>query len=202
MASSTLRAVVPSTSSAVSAVSVVDPDLLRTARTHGPDHPDVVEGVGAALTELAGAGAEQVVCTCSTIGATAESVGRRLGIPVARVDRAMAERAVGLGERIVVLAASESTLAPTRELLVAVAAARGVDVEIELRLVDGAWERFEGGDPDGYHRLVAEAVDRVADGADVVVLAQASMAPAAARVRARVPVLTSPRPAVEAILGL
>lgn len=185
----------------VSAVSVVDPGLLATARNHGPDHPDVVAGLVSALDELARAGADRVVCTCSTIGGVAESLGGRAGVEVVRVDRAMAERAVAVGGRVVVLAALESTLGPTHELLSAVAADRGVEVELDLRVVSGAWERFEAGDLDGYHRAVAHAAELAAAGADAVVLAQTSMAPAAALVAASVPVLTSPRPAVESVVA-
>ncbi|MFE2581891.1 arylsulfatase, partial [Streptomyces sp. NPDC059378] len=66
-------------------------------------------------------------------------------------------------------------------------------------LVDGAWERFEAGDTDGYVRLVAAAADAVADvDADAIVLAQASMAAAGDLVTTRVPLLSSPRPGLTA----
>lgn len=64
-------------------------------------------------------------------------------------------------------------------------------------LVEGAWERFEAGERDGYLDLVAEAADAVAD-ADVIVLAQASMADAVTRTVTRIPVLSSPRPGLAA----
>ena len=46
-----------------------------------------------------------VVCTCSTIGGVAEATILPNGEHVLRVDRAMAERAVALGSRIIVAAA-------------------------------------------------------------------------------------------------
>ncbi len=66
-----------------------------------------------------------VVCTCSTIGGSAEQTRLPHGQSVLRVDRAMAERAVEIGSRIVVAAALESTLAPTTELIQDVAAQQG-----------------------------------------------------------------------------
>jgi hypothetical protein len=111
----------------------------------------------------------------------------------------MAERAVEIGGRIVVVAAVESTLGPTRDLLESVAAARGSDVPIEVRLIDGAWERFEAGDREGYVAAIAGALPGLAADAGVIVLAQASMAPAAEMVDVGVPVLSSPRLAVEAL---
>lgn len=93
----------------------------------------------------------------------------------------------------------ESTLAPTGELLAEEAGER--PVSIVTHLVAGAWDRFEAGDTDGYLARIAEAADRVA-GADVIVLAQASMAGAADLVTGPVPVLSSPAPGLAAGLAM
>ncbi|MBL3670028.1 hypothetical protein JL475_29410 [Streptomyces sp. M2CJ-2] len=61
-------------------------------------------------------------------------------------------------------------------------------------LVEGAWARFEAGDTAVYVRRVADAVTD----ADVIVLAQASMAPAERLTATAVPVLSSPRPGLAA----
>lgn len=190
---------VAATDPASSTVTVVDETLLARARRSGVADPALADAVKARLVELVDEGAGSIVCTCSTIGGLAESVGAELGVDVVRVDRAMAERAVAIGGRIVVLAALESTVTPTHDLILAVARGRGAEVEIVTRLVAEAWDRFEADDIAGYHTLVAEAIDRVGD-ADAVVLAQASMAPAAELVDAGVPVLSSPRTAIVAVL--
>ncbi|WP_326606962.1 aspartate/glutamate racemase family protein [Streptomyces sp. NBC_01799] len=171
---------------------LVHEDLLARARDAGPD---AVRGEIEAL--LAGAvaeGATAVLCTCSTIGAVAESAAESLGVPVLRVDRPMAAAAV-TRDRVVVLAAIDDTLPPTLALLAEEAGNRCVDIRTVL--VDGAWVRFRAGDRDGYLDLVAAAADRVTD-ADVIVLAQASMADAATRTATRIPVLSSPRPGLSA----
>lgn len=183
------------------AVTVVDEALLDDARRCGVADDEVVAGVARAIDALIGGGATAILCTCSTIGGTAEIVGRRRDIDVVRVDRAMAERAVGIGGRILVLAALASTLEPTVSLLSEVAAARGAAPVVEVRVVEGAWSRFEVGDQEGYRALVADAIARAGDEVDVVVLAQASMAGAADLVEVGVPVLSSPRLAVERILS-
>jgi hypothetical protein len=185
------------------AVHVVEIALLEAARRLGSaDSGAVADGVERAIRELVDAGAERVVCTCSTIGGTAEAVGRRCGVDVMRVDRAMAERAVAIGGRIAVLAALDSTIDPTVSLLRSAAAVSGTAPSIGATVVEGAWARFEAGDVEGYHALVADAIVRVGDEADVVVLAQASMARAAELVAigdVDVPVLSSPRLAVEQV---
>ncbi|CAM5693879.1 Aspartate/glutamate racemase OS=Streptomyces griseomycini OX=66895 GN=FHS37_006074 PE=4 SV=1 [Streptomyces griseomycini] len=138
-----------------------------------------------------------MLCTCSTIGGAAEAAAAGAGVPVLRVDRPMAGAAVAAGPRVVVLAALESTVRPTVALLEEEARRAGRTVEVRTVLVEGAWTRFETGDREGYVRRVADAADEVT-GADVIVLAQASMAPAERLRTTTVPVLSSPRPGLAA----
>ncbi|WP_418961565.1 aspartate/glutamate racemase family protein [Streptomyces tritici] len=169
---------------------LVSEELLARAREGGPEAvaQDVVRLLRGAVAE----GARAVLCTCSTIGGVTEAAAGPLGVPVLRVDRPMAARAAQ-ARRVTVLAAVESTLGPTVELI-REEAAGAAGPRIDARLVDGAWRRFEAGDREGYLAAVVAAVDAVPeDEADVIVLAQASMADAATRVTTRLPVLASPR---------
>ncbi|WP_436524195.1 hypothetical protein [Actinoplanes sp. HUAS TT8] len=156
---------------------VVDPSLLADARAGIP----VEERVRARLAELGGA--DVIVCTCSTIGPEAERAG------VLRADRPMARAAVAAGGRIAVAYAVESTLEPTTGLL--------LDEDPSADLVPvpclDAWAFFEAGELASYHAVIAEQLRDVA--ADVIVLAQPSMAPAADLLPGRL-VLSSPRAAV------
>ncbi|MFE1027495.1 aspartate/glutamate racemase family protein [Streptomyces sp. NPDC058818] len=173
----------------------VDAELLERARREGPEA--VTDAVRAVLRQAVAEGARAVLCTCSTIGGVAEAAADGAGVPVLRVDRPMAAAAVAAGPRVVVLAALDSTLAPTAALIGEEARRSGRPVEVRTLLVDGAWPLFERGDTEGYLRLVAEAADVVSD-ADAIVLAQASMAPARELTRATVPVLASPAPGLAA----
>ncbi|MET9730974.1 aspartate/glutamate racemase family protein [Streptomyces sp. NPDC006458] len=174
---------------------MVAEDLLTRARAEGPDA--VAQDVRTLVEVAAGEGAKAVLCTCSTIGAVAESVAASLRVPVLRVDRPMAAAAVAEGPRIVVLAALESTLGPTAALIGEEARRAGRPARVRTVLVEGAWARFEAGDSEAYVRLVADAADAVTD-ADAIVLAQASMAPAQHLATTSVSVLSSPRPGLTA----
>ncbi|MEV0459868.1 hypothetical protein AB0H89_32355, partial [Catellatospora methionotrophica] len=77
----------------------------------------------------------------------------------------------------------------------------GRSVTVSARVICGAWDRFEAGDLDGYLDRIAAALGEVTD-ADVIVLAQASMAPAAERNATTVPVLASPRLGLRAAAAL
>ncbi|CAL9359111.1 hypothetical protein SUDANB105_00627 [Streptomyces sp. enrichment culture] len=172
---------------------LVHEDLLDRARRDGPEA--VAGEVRDVVVRAVGDGARAVLCTCSTIGGVAEAAAASAGVPVLRVDRPMAAAAVAAGPRIVVLAALESTLGPTAALIEEEGRRAGRAVEVGTLLVDGAWARFEAGDNEGYVGLVAAAADAVSPvGADAVVLAQASMAPAERLTVTPLPVLSSPRP--------
>ncbi|GIE94578.1 aspartate/glutamate racemase family protein [Paractinoplanes rishiriensis] len=170
---------------------VVDASLLAGARTGGIT-PDLAARIDARLHELADAGADVIVCTCSSLGAHAERRTSDTGVPVLRGDRPMAEAAVAAGDRIALLVAVTSSLEPTRDLL----RDAGAGTLIEVLCTD-AWPHFEAGDLDAYAQMVAGAARKVAAQADVIVLAQPSMAPAALLLAdLPIPVLTSPRTAV------
>ncbi|MFJ9899645.1 aspartate/glutamate racemase family protein [Streptomyces sp. NPDC091280] len=173
----------------------VDEDLLARARREGPEA--VAGAVRGALERAVAEGARAVLCTCSTIGAVAERAGADLGVPVLRGDRPMAAAAVATGPRVVVAATLESTLGPTVTLIEEEARRAGRPVAVRTLLVAGAWARFEAGDTGGCARLVVDAVDAVVD-ADAIVLAQGSMAGAQRLTATPVPVLSSPRPGLDA----
>jgi aspartate/glutamate racemase len=178
---------------------VVDVSLLADAQSGEGVVVDLRERLMAAM-HIAAEGADVLVCTCSTLGAAAEALADQVAVPVIRIDRPMARRAVELGTRVAVLATLHSTLTPTVDLIREVAAEVGAFVEVSVHLVDGAWSLFACGEVEASLDLVAQVVERCADAPEVIVLAQASMAPVTDRVSTTVPVLSSPRLAVEAAL--
>jgi hypothetical protein len=182
-------------------IHVVDESLLADARDRGGVDDDLRERLIARLKE-ASSGASVVVCTCSTISGPAEQLSSVVGVPIVRVDRPMAEIAVGSGSRIAVVAVLQSTIAPTVTLLTEVAQEMGRTPDFDGVVLSDAWSLFEDGDLVGYATAIAAAVDSLDPAIDVVVLAQASMAAAAAQCKTTALVLSSPRSAVEAAVAL
>ncbi|MFC7621067.1 aspartate/glutamate racemase family protein [Microlunatus sp. GCM10028923] len=202
---------------------VVIPTFAALARTHLPDvevqhllDDKIVADLGrdAAATHVADrlqalgraavdAGSSAVVFSCSSISGFAAELQQRLGVPVLRIDEAMADRAVAGGSRIAVIATLPTTLRPTAALLRERAELAGRPVDLTERVVDGAFQAVSSGDQAEHDRLVGAAITELAEGHDVIVLAQASMAGAAAAVQVEVDVLTSPelgvRRAAEAV---
>jgi hypothetical protein len=176
-------------------------ELLAEAVKAGSVTDKIAADVRAKLAEAA-KDATVVVCTCSTIGAVAETADGTLPAPVQRIDRAMAEKAVTTGRRILVAACVPTTIGPTSDLIKKVAREAGRPVEIAVVLIAEAWPKFLAGDVAGYDAMIVERLTAEKGTADVVVLAQASMAGAAAETERRlgIPVLTSPRLGVAAAI--
>lgn len=167
---------------AAAAVHVVDPTLLADATVRGGVDEDLMHRVAVRLGELERHRVDLILCTCSTIGAEAEIVGSGRAVAVRRIDRAMADEAVRAAHRIAVVATVASTLLPTRRLIADAAETAGARPTIHDVLVADAWSLFQDGDITGYLDLVTDVVIRVSPRFDVIVLAQASMAPVADRV--------------------
>ena len=174
---------------------VVREELLADARVVGVDDAGLVSRVHEAMHEAASEGAKVVVCTCSTIGAIAERTPTGDAFRALRIDRAMADRAVRTGPRVLIAAALESTLAPTKALVLSAAQDAGIAVQPAVLFVEDAWPHFEAGDSVRYIETLASAIRAASAEADVVVLAQASMAPVAdALADLGIDMLSSPAP--------
>ncbi|TFW07147.1 Asp/Glu/hydantoin racemase [Oxalobacteraceae bacterium OM1] len=195
----TFDALLAETAPAIRARHAVQPQLLAEAKAAGGIDAGLAQRIRDAMDAAAGENAGVVVCTCSTIGGVAEDMEGTRPYRAMRIDRAMADHAVRCGPDILVVAALDSTLAPTAALIRSSAQRIGRDVRLRHVLLADAWAHFERGDSAAYLAAVADAVRADAGPKDVVVLAQASMAAAAAQCAGMpVPVLASPRLGVEA----
>jgi hypothetical protein len=169
-------------------------DLLKKAIELGSATPEVIKAAAEAMRAELLPGVDAVICTCSTIGEAADIANSMADRPIMRIDRPMARESVRTANRILVLATVGTTIAPTVALLEAEAKAMGRKPEIESIVLDKARALFLTGATEDYLDAVAEGIAAAALDADVVVLAQASMAAALPRVgKTDVPILTSPR---------
>jgi Asp/Glu/hydantoin racemase len=178
---------------------VVDELLLRDTIQRGEVATETRTRLASHVEWLAGSGVDAVLVTCSSIGAVTDGLNERAPVPVVRVDRAMAQAAVRAGRRVGVIATLEATLVPTAQLVAREAAAAGADVEVLTAVCAGAFEALQAGDVDCHDEIVRRELGSLLDEVDVVVLAQASTARILAQLATvpRVPVLSSPRLAVE-----
>jgi aspartate/glutamate racemase len=149
-------------------------------------------------------GADVILNTCSSVGEVAEDARSVIGIPIVRIDEGMAAKAVASYARIGVLATLPSTLEPTLRLIQCKADEAGNQVELVSGLAEGAFDALISGQPEEHDRLLLETAKRVAATADVLVLAQGSMArmEKALEEATSKPILSSPRSGVEQVKAL
>ena len=177
----------------VRVVNLLDDRIVADIEAAGGEvPPSVTERLYLLARAAVWAGADAILLTCSSISPLAHQVGAVVGVPVLRIDEAMADAAVAAGRRIAVVATLPTTLEPTCGLIRERAARAGVEVSIARALCREGFELASAGDGDGHDRVVRAAVERLAGEADVVVLAQASMARAVTGLSVGVRVLSSP----------
>jgi aspartate/glutamate racemase len=151
-------------------------------------------------------GSDAILFTCSAFGSCIEAVQRTQKIPVLKPNEAMIEQAVTLvGERGRMngqILGLVSSFAPT---LQSMPNEFSTDVNLEIKLAQGAMAALNAGDVATHDKLVVEAArDLVKRGAKVIALAQYSMAHCKPLVEAAcgVPVLTTTDSAIEKLKRL
>jgi Asp/Glu/hydantoin racemase len=184
---------------------VVDESLLCDIIRDGRCPPATARRLAGHVMSAADAGAAYIVVTCSSMGRAVEASRALVPATVLRVDEPMADRAVATGRRVGVIATLPSTLEPTVALIGARARAAGREVALESQVVEGAFAAVMSGDGQRHDQLVSDALRKMASRVDVIVLAQASMArvvDALPEAERRIPILSSPRLAVEHLASL
>lgn len=173
-------------------------DLLAAAEGAGGLTANIADTTRLELLSLAQS-ADVVVLTCSTLGASVNTIAANSRAPILRTDGALAAAAARAGGRIVALCAVETTIDPTSRLFFD--AVQQSEATVEVQLVPEAWAMFKAGDLEGYLATIARAADGAyASGASIVALAQASMSGAAALVSAGPRPLSSPTAGLDAAL--
>lgn len=178
----------------INAFHLVDEALLADTIRCGM-LPRTRRRVAAYAANAAESGAQAVLVTCSSIGEAAELARGFVEVPVMRVDEPMAAQAVAAGGRVAVLATLSSTLEPTARLVRRAADRAGATVDVTAIVCAGAADAARRGAQAEHDAIVAAAAEEAAQQADVIVLAQASMAAAldaAPRSSLACPVLSSP----------
>lgn len=179
---------------------IVDDSLIKNTIKRNKLTPDTVRRVVDYVGSAEKAGADYIMVTCSSIGPAVEASELLTSVPVLRVDRPMADKAVAEGRKIGVVATLSTTLGPTSDLVKRRAQAAGKEIELTSKLCEGAFEALMGGDPGEHDRKVAEALKELSEKVDVILLAQASMARVVdqlAPADRKVPILASPSVAIK-----
>ncbi len=156
-------------------VSLQNPGILARVREAGYVTPLAAAELISMYMEAVRQGADAILNICSSVGEVADcmqNVAAYIGVPVVRIDWEMCREAVRRGKRIAVLATLPTTLVPTRNTVLRAARELGRHVELVDGLIDGAF----GLNQEQFRRLLLEKAYQVREQADVILLAQGSMA--------------------------
>jgi Hydantoin racemase len=183
----------------VQIINILDDSLLPHCMAEQRVTPALTRRMCSYVVAAEMAGADAVLSLCSSLGPTIDVARKMVSIPVIKIDDAHTEKAVCEARRIGVLATVASTLGPTVALIHEKAELHRKEVEVEEILVENAFEALTAGNRETHDALLLEAAARLAPKVDLLLFAQASMTrlAAAAHEATGLPVLTSPRPAIE-----
>ena len=123
-------------------------------------------------------GNEILLCACSSVGEFIPWAETKLNMKLVRIDDPVTDYISENYRRITVMATMPTTLRPScdnirRKL-------QGKDAEIQTVLLEGAFEALQNGDQEKHDALITQAIASACSSSDIVFLAQASMARAAA----------------------
>ena len=149
------------------------------------------------------AGADAILFTCSAFGPAIDAVKRDQSIPVLKPNEALYDEMIAIGGRIVLLATFPPTITSMSAEITAHAKSRGVSLQLDTHLVEGALDALMQHRPDEHYRLIADGGAKF-QGHDAIAFGQFSMAPARSLAAARVstPILTTPDGAIRKLKAL
>ncbi|MEV6472668.1 aspartate/glutamate racemase family protein [Streptomyces sp. NPDC051657] len=181
---------------------LLDDRLLGDAPEDGPLPQALVDRMTRLIGHALAGGADGVLLTCSLYGSVTETV--QTPVPLLAPDSAAFEQALALSEgrgRVLVLASFEAAMRDSLTRFSAAAAAAGPATEPVGVVAPDAFAAARDGDLSTLHDALRDACLPLVTDADTVLLAQFSLAPAAASLSTAlgVPVVSGPHAAAAAL---
>lgn len=160
----------------VEMINIIDDSLLKEVLANGSPTPAVVRRICNYAQELERLGCDAILNQCSSVGEASEIAQKLVSIPYVKVDAPMARQAVGMGDRVGVVATAHSTLGPSARLVETMAAEMGKKTVVNRCFAEGAYDALlVEKDKPKHDRLLMATIDKACAENDVVCLAQGSM---------------------------
>ncbi len=121
------------------------------------------------------AGVDMILLACSTFNFAAELGRPMIDTPIAQIDRPMMEKAVQTGKKIGLLATLATTVPSSERLLQIAAKEAGKEIECKTVLCEEAFEAYSRGDIEAHNAILVDAINKLSEEVDCIVMAQLSM---------------------------
>jgi len=171
----------------VEMVNIMDDSLLSESIPNGGPTPAVIRRIVLYAMAAEAAGADVIMCSCTTMGVATQLARCFICVPLFNIDEPMAAQAVAAGERIGILATVPTSAPATRALLAAQAERAGKKIAMETVINERAFQHLLAGEIAAHDAIVRQEIDRLADRVDVIALGQISLSKISHT--ARVPIL-------------
>ena len=185
-------------------VNIIDDSLLEEVKCNNGITPLIIKRMCSYVQCADLLKPDLIFNQCSSVGEAFDVARKQTDVLTLKIDEPMAEKAVDLGTRIAVVATVSSTLKPSCNLILNKAKEKNKNVIVDEYLVNGALDiLMKEKNQDKHNKLCLEVINEVSKNHDVVVLAQGSMTVLIPYLNSiKIPVLTSPRMAIEKIKEL
>ena len=178
-------------------VNVLEESLAVDMLADGKMTPRMIERFSRLGQYCVDAGADGILFTCSAFGEAINYLKTQQSIPILTSNQAMFEELLERGGTIAMLTTFGPSLQTLRDELSQMMQEKGVEVQVDSFMVDGALDALLARDQAQHDFLIAEQINRLSQ-YSTIVLGQFSMAAAANHpaIRTQARVMTTPDSAV------
>jgi len=184
---------------------IVDDSILPRISNNGSLSPEIVSTVYQHIFSAEKIGSDIILVTCSSISEVVDIVSPIVSVPVIKIDDAMTDEAVKIADTLGVVATIKTTLNPTINQLKKKMAKAEKEIKIIPLLCSDAYKALiNENNPKKHDLLLYEAIEKIIEDVDAIVLAQASMARLLPKLKklTNKPILTSTESGVERAINI
>lgn len=154
---------------------IMDDTLLKDTLAAGGITNAVSSRILNYAKSAAEAGADCVMVTCTSVNAAAKYARQFSPVPIFNIDEPVARECVMAGKKIGVLATLPTSPKGTVRLLEEESVKQNKEIEIVVKVADGAFDALTSGDVAKHDEMVTKALFDLAKEVDTIIFAQISM---------------------------
>lgn len=179
---------------------IIDDSILPRITSFGGVSPKIIKSIYQHILVAEEIGSSLILVTCSSISEVVDIVNPMISIPVIKIDDAMTDEAIRVGNTLGVVATINTTLSPTISQLRKKAVLMKKDIKIVPLLCSEAYHALiNENDSEKHDLLLFNSIKEIIKKVDTIILSQASMARILPKIKKITdkPILTSPESGIK-----